>query len=331
MDRGGSDALLCVKSVSKQFSSVRAVDDLSFDVRAGEIFALLGPNGAGKTTMVRMTVDIFRADSGSVEFSAEVRDGDGGSRADARYLGYLPEERGLHRDMSVVKTLEYFGALRGMDRSEAREAALAGLARFGLVGREKDRIDALSKGNQQKVQFLAAVLHWPRFVVLDEPFSGLDPLNQQRFLDEIRGLRDGGCTVLLSAHQMDLVESVADRLLVLDEGRAVLAGSLDEIRRETGSGTRIELGVSRDAHVDGLGALGGVSRVDRPARDRVTLLLERGVAVGEVLAAVTREVEVVSVHSAPESLREIFIRTVGRSDVDGDEAATDARVTEDET
>ena len=316
MERGG-DALLRVRSVSKQFSSVRAVDDLSFDVYPGEIFALLGPNGAGKTTMVRMIVGIFRADSGSVEFSAEVRDeGEGSWRADARCVGYLPEERGLHRDMSVLKTLEYFGVLRGMAREDARSAAMKGLAGFGLEDRAEDRIEALSKGNQQKVQFLAAVLHRPRFAVLDEPFSGLDPVNQERFLDEIRAMRDGGCTILLSAHQMDLVESVADRLLVMDDGRSVLAGSLDQIRRETGSGTRIELGVSPETRVDGLDALGGMSLVDRPARDRVTLLLERGATVGEVLAAVTREVEVVSVHSAPESLREIFLRTVGRSDVD---------------
>ncbi len=314
------DPLLRVTSVSKQFANIRAVNDLSFDVHPGEIVALLGPNGAGKTTTVRMIVDIFRCDSGSIQFSDAMRNGAGGSRADTRLIGYLPEERGLHRETSVLKTLEYFGMLRGMRGDDARRAAVTGLADFGLKGREKDRIDALSKGNQQKVQFLAAVLHRPRFAVLDEPFSGLDPLNQERFLDEIRKLRDEGCTILLSAHQMDLVESVADRLLVMDEGRAVLSGTLDEIRRETESGTRIQLGVSPDARVDGLAALSGVARVDSPARDRVELLLNRGVPVGDVLSAVTKEVEVVSVHSAAESLREIFIRIVGRADVDESDA-----------
>lgn len=315
-----SDPLLRVTSVCKQFANIRAVNDLSFDVHPGEIVALLGPNGAGKTTTVRMIVDIFRCDSGSIHFSDAMRNGAGGSRADTRLLGYLPEERGLHRETSVLKTLEYFGVLRGMRGDDARRAAIKGLSDFGLKGREKDRIDVLSKGNQQKVQFLAAVLHQPRFAVLDEPFSGLDPINQERFLDEIRKLRDEGCTILLSAHQMDLVESVADRLLVMDEGRAVLSGTLDEIRQTTESGIRIQLGVSPDARVDGLAALIGVASVDTPVRDRVELLLERGVSVGDVLSAVTNEVEVVSVHSAAESLREIFIRTVGRAVVDDSDA-----------
>ena len=281
--------MLRVDSVSKQFSGVRAVDSLSFEVRPGEIFALLGPNGAGKSTLVRIIVGIFRADSGSVVFAPEVRDRKETWRADPERLGYLPEERGLHRDMPVLTTLEYFGVLRGMPRDEARAVARDGLARMGLAERERDRVDALSKGNQQKVQFLAAVLHRPRFAALDEPFSGLDPVNQDRFLAEIRSLRDGGCTVLLSAHQMDLVETVADRLMVVDEGRAVLTGSLEQIRRETGSGTRLELGIPPEAPVESLDSLGGVARVTRSARDRVTLWLHRDATVGEVLKAVVRQ------------------------------------------
>jgi ABC-2 type transport system ATP-binding protein len=172
-------------------------------------------------------------------------------------------------------------------------------------------VDALSKGNQQKVQFLSAILHRPRFAILDEPFTGLDPVNQQVFVDEIRRLRDAGCTVLLSAHQMDLVETLADRLLLMDRGRAVLHGSLDEIRRETGSGDRLQLGVDPGADTDGLSEVSGVARIDRPARDRIELSLERDAHVGEVLHAVTGRCEVLSVHSGTETLREIFVRTVG--------------------
>jgi ABC-2 type transport system ATP-binding protein len=310
-----SDFALRVDGVTKQYVTVRAVDSLSFDVHRGEIFALLGPNGAGKTTMVRILVGILRPDSGQISFSM---DGPSCRRLPAPQLGYLPEERGLHRDVNVLHTLEYFGVLHGMRRADARTAARSGLEAFGLGNRAGERIDALSKGNQQKVQFLAATLHRPRFVALDEPFSGLDPLNQQRFVDEIRRLRDSGCTILLSAHQMDLVESLADRLLLIDAGRAVLHGSLDEIRKSTRSGTRLQLGIAPDSQTDRLQEVPGVTRVERPARDRIDLLLQPDAAVGAVLHAVTARAQIVSVHSGAESLREIFVRTVGHP-VEGEE------------
>jgi len=300
--------LLNVDGVTKRYTTVTAVDELSFKVEQGEVFALLGPNGAGKTTMVRMLVGILRPDLGEIEFSGEGRRM---SRPEPHELGYLPEERGLYRDAPVLKSLEYFAALRGMGRAEARAAAREGLEKLELGDREAERVDALSKGNQQKVQFLSAILHRPRFAILDEPFTGLDPVNQQRFVDEIRRLRDAGCTILLSAHQMDLVESLADRLLLMDHGRAVLHGTMEEIRRETGSGDRLQLGVSPDAEVEGLSELAGVVRAERPARDRIELALERDAHVGEVLHAATGLCEVRSVHSGTESLREIFVRTVG--------------------
>jgi ABC-2 type transport system ATP-binding protein len=301
--------LLSVQAVTKQYATVRAVDALSFEVRPGEIFALLGPNGAGKTTMVRMLVGIQRPDSGRITFRGNGRET---TRLDAGELGYLPEERGLYRDVAVLRTLEYFGVLRGMDRARARAAAREGLQHLELGERENERVEALSKGNQQKVQFLSAVLHRPRFAALDEPFSGLDPINQQRFVDEIRQLRDRGCTILLSAHQMDLVESLADRLLLIDHGRLVLHGTLEEIRHRTASGTRLQLGVHPDAGVDDLATLPGVVRVERPTPDRIELSLERDAQVGRVLHEATSRCEILSVHSASESLREIFVRTVGR-------------------
>ncbi len=305
-----SDAasLLSVDTVTKQYATVRAVDALSFAVRPGEIFALLGPNGAGKTTMVRMLVGIQRPDSGRIAFHLN---GGESTRLEASQLGYLPEERGLYRDVAVLQTLEYFGVLHGMARARARAAAGEGLRSFQLGERGHERVDALSKGNQQKVQFLSAVLHEPRFVVLDEPFTGLDPVNQQLFVDEIRRLRDRGCTILLSAHQMDLVESLADRLLLINHGRAVLHGSLEEILHQTQSGTRLQLAVYADAEADELSSLPGVVRVERPARDRIELSLERDACVGDVLHAVTARCKVLSVNSAAESLREIFVRTVG--------------------
>jgi ABC-2 type transport system ATP-binding protein len=272
------------------------------------VFALLGPNGAGKTTMVRMLVGILRPDEGDISFEGNGRRV---ARPEPYEFGYLPEERGLYRDAPVLRTLEYFAELRGMDRIEARKAAREGLESLGLGDRESERVDALSKGNQQKVQFLSAVLHRPRFAILDEPFTGLDPVNQQIFVDEIRRLRDAGCTVLLSAHQMDLVETLADRLLLMDRGRSVLHGSLEEIRRETSSGDRLELGVASEVDTDSLAGLPGVVRIDRPAADRIELSLAPEAHVGEVLNAATGLCEVLSVHSGTETLRQIFVRTVG--------------------
>lgn len=315
-----------VSRVTKQFRTVRAVDDLSFRVNPGEIFALLGPNGAGKTTVVRMIVDIFRCDAGDIRFSPVLTNG--GSRPDPRLTAYLPEERGLHRDVTILRTLEYFAALRGMPGADARRAALEGLEALDLGGRGAERVDALSKGNQQKVQFLATFLHGPRFAVLDEPFSGLDPINQQRFLDDIRRRRDAGCTILLSAHQMDLVESIADRILVVSKGRAVLHGTLADIRRDTASGASVEVGVAAGARVElpPLEALPGVARVTRLAQDRVALFLSPDARVGDVLGAVTSRLLVTSVHSGTESLRDIFIRVVG-ADAAIDEPASDPEAT----
>jgi ABC-2 type transport system ATP-binding protein len=224
--------VLEVRAVEKRFATVRAVDGISFDVRAGELFALLGPNGAGKTTLVRMLAGILRPDAGSIRYLLAGRSCDA---PDPGALGYLPEERGLYRETEVLDTLAYFGVLRGMGRRAALAAAEAWLERFGLRDRARERVDALSKGNQQKVQLVAAILHGPALGIFDEPFSGLDPINQDLFLDVFAELRAAGTTIVLSAHQLQLVERAAGRLLLVHQGREVLSGTLDEIRRRTGA------------------------------------------------------------------------------------------------
>lgn len=225
-----ADWIVSVEGVSKRFGAVTAVDDVSLQVRSGEVFALLGPNGAGKSTLIRMLLGLQRPDMGRIHYRLE------GTDAPPRpeHVGYLPEDRGLYPDVRVLKTLVYFGVLRGMDRRAARAAAEAWLERMGLADRRGEPLKSLSKGNQQKVQFISSVLHQPRLAILDEPFSGLDPLNQDLFLTLIRGLADGGATVLLSAHQLQLVERVADGVVVLNRGQIVLRGTVDEVRR-TGS------------------------------------------------------------------------------------------------
>ncbi|HEY1377255.1 MAG TPA: ATP-binding cassette domain-containing protein, partial [Gemmataceae bacterium] len=267
-------AILTVRDVTKTYATVRAVDGVSFAVRPGEIFALLGPNGAGKTSLVRMLLGILDQDAGDIEYRL---DADGPVVwPDPSEMGYLPEDRGLYKDIPVLRTLVYFGVLRGMRRSAARAAALDWLGRMGLADRAGVKLDALSKGNQQKVQFISAVLHRPAFAILDEPFSGLDPLNQEMFARFIRGLRDDGMTVLLSAHQMQLVEKLADRVLLMNHGRTVLAGTVDELRRQTQAATRLGLYVRGTADPTVFDGHPAVVGVETNGNGRLVLLLRDG-------------------------------------------------------
>jgi ABC-2 type transport system ATP-binding protein len=222
-----SSPVIQVESITKRFGQRDAVQRLSFSVGRGEVFALLGPNGAGKTTCVRMLVGIIRPDEGHIAVSI---DGRVTPRLPPTHSAYLPEERGLYREIPVLRTLIYFGRLRGLSRHEAETRALRWLDRMGLADRQNERIDALSKGNQQRIQFIAAILHQPVVAVLDEPFTGLDPVSQEFFIDLVVELKKAGTTIMLSAHQMDLVERTADRLLLMNAGREILSGTVAELR-----------------------------------------------------------------------------------------------------
>ena len=302
-----SEPVVRAESVVKQFATVRAVDRLSFAVERGEIFALLGPNGAGKTTMLRMLLGILRPDSGEIRYAL---DGAAGWPRPGQ-LGYLPEERGLFREAPVARTVAYFGVLRGMERGAARQAAAEWLARVGLAERAHERPDALSKGNQQKVQLAAALVHRPAVAILDEPFSGLDPLNQELFLGLLRELRDGGATVILSAHQMQLVERVADRILVIDRGRTALAGTLDELRRRQRVAVRVRLTVRPPAEPERLAGHPGVASVGSERAGELVVEVAPGARLGEVLAAAAAAYEVLSVSSEEATLHDIYVQAVG--------------------
>ena len=301
------DWLVSVQGVTKRFGAVTAVDDVSLQVRDGEVFALLGPNGAGKSTLIRMLLGLQRPDQGRIVFRLD------GAPAPPRpeQVGYLPEDRGLYPDVRVLRTLVYFGVLRGMERRAARAAAQGWLERMELGDRGGEPLKALSKGNQQKVQFISAVLHRPRFAVLDEPFSGLDPINQELFLGLIREMRDGGMTVLLSAHQMQLVERLADRVMVMNRGRPVLRGTLAEIRQRWTRETRLVLRVAGSADGSGLGAHPSVLRVEPSAPGELTLYLDPDAPLNPVLAAAAQSLDVREVRSAPVTLHEAYLRAVG--------------------
>ncbi len=298
---------LSVDAVEKEFGKVRAVDRLSFTVRRGEIFAFLGPNGAGKSTTVRMLVGILRPDAGRINFHLN---GDTADQLDPSLLGYLPEDRGLYPEVPLIRTLTYMGTIRGMERSAASRAATEWLEKLELADRAHDKLDSLSKGNQQKVQFIAAVLHQPAFAVLDEPFSGLDPLHQDLFLDILRELRDAGTTVLLSAHQMHLVERVADRVLLLSRGREVLSGSIEGIKARAQVSSRIFLKLVDSPEASRLAGYPSVAHVEREPSGELAIELAGDAKLGGFLATVANEHEIQAIRSEDVSLHDIFVRQV---------------------
>jgi ABC-2 type transport system ATP-binding protein len=307
--------ILEVRDAVKSYSSVRAVAGVSFAVRRGEIFALLGPNGAGKTSLVRMLLGILRLDGGSIEYRLHDR----AEWPRPSELGYLPEDRGLYKDIPILRTLVYFGVLRGLRRKDAQRAASAWLERMDLADRANERLEALSKGNQQKIQFVSAVLHKPAFAVLDEPFSGLDPLNQDFFSKIIRELRDQGMTVLLSAHQMQIIEKLADRVLLMNRGREVLSGTLEEIRRKTEATMRIGFRVRGQADPSRLAGHPAVAGVESNGNGHLVLLVREGASLSDLLVQAGGALEVLEVYSKRLNLHDIYVRALGADAREADE------------
>ncbi|MGD8473268.1 MAG: ATP-binding cassette domain-containing protein [Anaerolineae bacterium] len=215
-----------IAHVAKSFGSTQAVVDVSFDVERGEIFGLLGPNGAGKTTTIRMMLDIFKPDRGTVSILGGPMDEGKKDR-----IGYMPEERGLYQDLPLERCLLYLASLKGQPPVAAQERLTGYLERFDLAAHKDKKVKELSKGMQQKAQIINTILHQPELVIIDEPFTALDPINTQLVKDLMRELRAQGTTILMSTHQMHQVEELCDRILLIDDGYDVLYGRLDEIRR----------------------------------------------------------------------------------------------------
>jgi len=219
------DSVIEVENLVKHYAHVRAVDGVSFHVGQGEIFGLLGPNGAGKTTIIRMIMDILRPDSGSILLFGQPV-----GEASKAHIGYLPEERGLYKNYKLLECLVYLAVLKGLPRSEAKRRALALLERVDLAEYAGRKIKELSKGMNQKAQFLAAIVHDPDLLILDEPFQGLDPVNTELLKTILLEEQARGKTVILSTHDMNQVEALCNRILLINHGRAVLYGPLDEIK-----------------------------------------------------------------------------------------------------
>ena len=223
------DFLLRVEHVSKHYSGHTALDDVSLDIPRGSVYGLLGPNGAGKTTLIRIVNRITAPDEGRVLF-----DGRPLASADVQRIGYLPEERGLYKKMKVGEQALFFARLKGLSRAEAVRRLRVWFDRFDIASWWNRRVEELSKGMAQKVQFIVTVLHEPELLIFDEPFSGFDPINANLLKEEILGLRDRGATVIFSTHNMSSVEEVCDHITLIDRSRNVLSGPVDEVRRRHG-------------------------------------------------------------------------------------------------
>ena len=218
---------IAVSHLAKSFGAAQAVRDVSFEVHPGEIFGLLGPNGAGKTTCIRLILDLFKPDRGSVSVL-------GGAMSERKkdQIGYLPEERGLYKDVSVERCVQYLAELKGLSRSEAKTRAAQYFDQFDLTAHKKKKVQDLSKGMQQKVQIIVTLIHRPKLLIIDEPFSGLDPVNTRLIQDVLLQERDRGTSIVMSTHQMYQVEEMCNRLVLINAGESVLYGAVNDIRRQ---------------------------------------------------------------------------------------------------
>ena len=291
-----------LQGVSKSYADVRAVDDLSFLVKAGEIFGLLGPNGAGKTTTIRMALDIIKPNTGQISVLGGPMTEEKKSR-----IGYLPEERGLYDDMTLLDTLLFLGQLKGLSRQTARERAETYLREVELWEAHDRKIEALSQGMNQKAKFVAGTMHEPELLIVDEPFSGLDPVNTRIIKDLLLRMRDQGTAIVMSTHQMHRVEEMCERILLIDRGRQVLYGPLDDVRTRFATNT---------VAVDLKGCLEEVPGVERlnPHNGGYHMTLREGVQPEVLLQTLVNmpEVTVERFERVQASLEDIFVQVVGR-------------------
>jgi ABC-2 type transport system ATP-binding protein len=301
---------LVLDHLTKRFGRVTALDGISFEVKPGEVFGFLGGNGAGKTTTMRIILDILRADAGSATW-----DGKPTNEAPRATWGYLPEERGLYPRMEVLEQLVFIGDLFKVPRREGARRATEWLERFQIADYAKRRAEELSKGNQQKIQFIAAVLHEPPVLLMDEPFVGLDPVNVALLKEAFLEMRNRGATIVFSTHQMEMVEELCESVVLIDRGRVVLGGSVRDVRRSTGRQV-IRLAIDGDTQLQWLADVPGV-KVVRPGLDYAELDVEQSVDPETVLrAALDRGKRVTQFLIDDPSIEDIFIEKVGRRPVE---------------
>lgn len=294
--------MLTAKNLRKQYSTVLAVDDVSLEVRRGNIFGLIGPNGAGKSTTIRMLLNITKPDSGVITYDGKPFTDDVRNK-----IGYLPEERGLYKKNGLLDTIIYFATLRGVTTEEAKKKGMEWLKRFNLQAYAKRKIEELSKGNQQKAQFITTILHNPELVILDEPFSGLDPVNQIVMKEVFQELKQQGKAVIFSTHGMETAEKLCDEICLINRGKIVLEGTLKQIKQRFGTNA-LHLEYEGDGKF-----LSSLSFVKKAVvyENYAELALNDEVSSREILSVITPNIELRKFEFVEPSLNSIFLSVVG--------------------
>ena len=293
--------MLQITNLTKQFKKIKAVDNISLKVQKGDIYGFLGPNGAGKTTSIRMIMGIIKPDNGTIKLNASDI-----NTINRRKLGYLPEDRGLYQKQNLSEILYYFGCLKGLDKKDSKNRANLWLERFNLDDQKERKVEELSKGNQQKIQFIIALLHDPQLIILDEPFTGLDPVNQILLKEVIKEKQEEGKTIIFSTHQMEQVERLCNNICLINKGNILLEGSLSEIRKSH-SEDAIELNFSGKIDNSKL----EVFFSDFELKENILSgVLKK--KKNEFLEWIIPQVSIESFNARVPSLEQIFIKEVGK-------------------
>ena len=294
------------KDITKRFGQFAALDNVSIEVPEGKIFGLLGPNGAGKTTLIRIINQITIPTEGTVIFNGEPM-----TEEAVRKIGYLPEERGLYKKMKVGEQAMYLARLKGMTSAEASKALREWFVKFGIQSWWDKKVEDLSKGMAQKIQFITTVVHRPSLLILDEPFSGFDPVNVQVIREEILRLRDEGTSIILSTHNMESVEELCDNIALINKAKLVVTGGTDEVRRRWGS-DQVELLYKSDLEKVPAGRSYSIYLDDQQKNERRAVLdINEGFTSKDVIAELNDEVEIISFRRLIPRMNDIFIKLVG--------------------
>ena len=301
--------ILRVENIVKQYANHKALDNISFSTKEGEIFGLLGPNGAGKTSLIRIINQITGPDSGRVLLNGQEI-----TREDISKIGYLPEERGLYKKMKVGEQALYFARLKGMSKSEAKQKLKFWFDKFEISSWTNKKVEELSKGMAQKIQFITTVLHEPKLLILDEPFSGFDPINTELIKNEILRLKENGTSIMLSTHNMNSVEEICDSIALINKSKLVVSGTLEDVKSQFDSDIyAIQFKGVMMAFANALWT--GFELIDKEQLDDNTAIayikMKNGNKINDLLKAVLPSVEIEAIHKVIPSMNDIFIKAVG--------------------
>jgi ABC-2 type transport system ATP-binding protein len=296
------DPILSLKHLQKFYATQKAVDDISFDIQKGSIFGLLGPNGAGKTTLLRMITGIFYPDGGEIMLDGKPFN----PMEDISKIGYMPEERGMYKKMKIGEQALYLAQLKGLSKTEATEKIKYWFKKLEMESWWNKKVEDLSKGMSQKLQFVITVLHEPKLIILDEPFSGLDPLNANLIKDEIYGLAKNGATIIFSTHRMEQVEEICDHIVLINLGKKILDGTVKEVKQQYKENI-FSVQTSQSEHIKDNSIFNVVSR----EAEQVLVKINPGYSTNDVLGQLINDkINIIGCHELLPSLNEIFIKLV---------------------